>query len=132
WTAGVVMVPFEYVDAPPEIRYGLADCGARWLIVHEEKLDHLANVGLAGTAVEAVFVVGTPREHQRAFASLLETPPRPSPDAAATLPGSRRGHPRVHPLPLGVHRAPQGRDPLARLGGRHRRQRARRPFPRRR
>jgi long-chain acyl-CoA synthetase len=86
WAAGVAMVPFEYVDAPPEIRYGLTDCGARWLIVHEQKLDHLAKVGLAGTAVEAVFVVGAPREHQRGFVSLLETAPRRCPDVAEDTP----------------------------------------------
>src|SRR5262249_23884655 len=82
WAAGAVMVPFEYVDAPPEIRYGLGDCGARWLIVHEEKVDDVARVGLADTAVERVLVVGTPREHQEPFASLLETAPRPLGDVA--------------------------------------------------
>ena len=83
WAAGVVMVPFEYVDAPPEIGYALTDCGARWLIVHEEKLDDLASVGLGDTAVERVLVVGTPREHQHTFASLLETAARSLPDVAA-------------------------------------------------
>src|SRR5215472_12147785 len=83
WAAGVAMVPFEYVDAPPEIRYGLTDCGARWLIVHEEKLDDVARVGLADTVIGRVAVVGTPREHQEPFASLLETTPRPLPDVAA-------------------------------------------------
>jgi long-chain acyl-CoA synthetase len=84
WAAGVVMVPFEYVDAPPEICYGLTDCGARWLIVHEEKLDDVASVGLADTAIERVAVVGTRREHQQPFASLLETAPRGLPEVATT------------------------------------------------
>jgi long-chain acyl-CoA synthetase len=84
WAAGVVMVPFEYVDAPPEIRYGLTDCGARWLIVHAEKLDDVASVGLADTAIERVAVVGTRREHQQPFASLLETAPRALPEVATT------------------------------------------------
>ena len=60
WRAGVTAVPFEYVDAPPEIAYGLADSAARWLIVHEEKLADLARVDLAATSVERVLVVGTP------------------------------------------------------------------------
>ena len=28
WAAGTIAVPFEYVDAPPEIRYGLKTAGA--------------------------------------------------------------------------------------------------------
>jgi len=74
WRAGAIAVPFEYVDAPPEIRYGLSDSGARWLIVHEEKLSDLANVDLAQTAVNTVFVVGTPPRGYRSFRELIERP----------------------------------------------------------
>jgi long-chain acyl-CoA synthetase len=79
WRAGVTMVPFEYVDAPPEIAYGLADSGARWLIVHEEKRADLARVDLASTAIERVLVVGTPRDREAPFADLLLAAPRPLP-----------------------------------------------------
>ncbi|MGD9762094.1 MAG: class I adenylate-forming enzyme family protein [Candidatus Binatia bacterium] len=82
WASGAVAVPFEYVDAPPEIRYGLTDSGAQWLIVHEDKLDDLVQVDLRQTAVETVFVVGAPRPGQRAFAPLMATAPRPLPPPA--------------------------------------------------
>jgi long-chain acyl-CoA synthetase len=58
WGAGAIAVPFEYVDAPPEIRYGLADSGARWLVVQDDKLAELAAIDLTQTAVERVLVVG--------------------------------------------------------------------------
>jgi len=57
WRAGATLVPFEYVDAPPEIAYGLSDSGARWLVVHAEKLGDLARVDLDTTSVERVLVV---------------------------------------------------------------------------
>jgi len=94
WMAGAIAVPFEYVDAPPEIRYGLVDSGARWLIVHQEKLADLAAVDLARTPVETVFVVrdaqqsrAAPPDGMRAFEELLATParalPEPEPAQAA-------------------------------------------------
>src|SRR4029450_13353544 len=90
WAARVTSVPFRYVDAPPEIAYALADSRARWLIVHEEKLDDLARVDLSGTAVGTRFVVGTPRERLRPFASLLgpgapQAVAEPAPDTAAFI-----------------------------------------------
>src|SRR5262245_23320712 len=89
WRAAAIAVPFEYVDAPPEIRYGLADCGAKWLIVHAEKLATLAAVELAQTAVEAVFVVGNASHAYRNFDSLIDGPVRPlpmvSPDTLALI-----------------------------------------------
>lgn len=86
WQAGAIAVPFEYVDAPPEIRYGLADSGARWLIVHEEKLGDLGRVDLGQTEVESVFVVGTPEPGQQPFGHLLAPAPRPLPAVAAETP----------------------------------------------
>jgi len=50
WRAGVTAVPFEYVDAPPEIAYGLGDSAARWLIVQEDKLADLVKIDLAKTS----------------------------------------------------------------------------------
>jgi long-chain acyl-CoA synthetase len=89
WAAGVTMVPFEYVDAPPEIAYGLRDSRARWLIVHGEKLDDFAKVDLAGAAVGTRVVVGAPRDGMRPFAELLAAPPwtgaEPAPDTAALI-----------------------------------------------
>jgi long-chain acyl-CoA synthetase len=82
WRAGVTAVPFEYVDAPPEVAYGLGDSAARWLIVHEEKLADLAHVDLAHTAIERVLVVGAPATGHAPFADLLATPPRTLPDVA--------------------------------------------------
>lgn len=86
WAAGAIAVPFEYVDAPPEIRYGLADSGARWLIVHDEKLADLAAVDLRQTAVECVFVVGAAESGQRRFAELLAAPARELPPVPAQSP----------------------------------------------
>lgn len=63
WRAGVTAVPFECVDAPPEIAYGLTDSAARWLIVHEEKLPDLAKVDLAHTRIERVLVAGPVDAH---------------------------------------------------------------------
>ena len=83
WRAGVTAVPFEYVDAPPEIATGLADSGARWLIVHEEKLGDLAAIDLTRTSVERVIVVGAAPPHHASFASLLDAPPRDLPDVPA-------------------------------------------------
>lgn len=80
WAAGAILVPFEYVDAPPEIRYGLADSAARWLIVHEEKLADLDRVGLAATAIEQVFVIGQARAGERCFDDLLSASPRALPE----------------------------------------------------
>lgn len=77
FAAGAVAVPFEYVDAPPEIRSGLADSEARWLVVQHDKLIDLAAVDLTQTAVERVFVVGAaavPAGYE-SFAALLDTPP---------------------------------------------------------
>jgi long-chain acyl-CoA synthetase len=89
WAAGVTMVPFEYVDAPPEIVYGLRDSRARWLIVHEEKLDDVAKVDLAGAAVATRVVVGAPRDGMRPFTELLAASPpvvgEPAPDTAAFI-----------------------------------------------
>lgn len=86
WAAGAIAVPFEYVDAAAEIRYGLADSGARWLVVHADKLGDLAAVDLAHTAVERVFVVGASSAPYPAFSALLDTPARPLPDVSpATL-----------------------------------------------
>ncbi|MEW6269940.1 MAG: class I adenylate-forming enzyme family protein [Thermodesulfobacteriota bacterium] len=77
WRAGVTMVPFEYVDAPPEISYGLADSGARWLVVHREKLAELERVDAARGTVERVVVAcGTDSVHDARFDDLLATPPR--------------------------------------------------------
>lgn len=85
WAAGAILVPFEYVDAPPEIRFGVGDCGARWLVAHEEKLTDLEQVGLSRSAVERIFVVGTPRAGQDAFSTLLAT----GPHALAEVPEDR-------------------------------------------
>lgn len=83
WRAGVTAVPFEYVDAPPEIAYGLGDAQARWLIVHEEKLADVARIDLAATALERVLVVGTPPAAYESFATtLLAAAPRALPDVA--------------------------------------------------
>ena len=80
WRAGVTAVPFEYVDAPPEIAYGLGDSEARWLVVHEEKLPDLAHVDLARTKIERILVVGRiPTGHAR-FEELLGVAPRALPD----------------------------------------------------
>lgn len=81
WRAGVTAVPFEYVDAPPEIAYGLADSTARWLIVHEEKLGDLARVDLGETSIERVLVVGTPPAGRESFSALIDAAtPRALPD----------------------------------------------------
>jgi long-chain acyl-CoA synthetase len=89
WAAGAVAVPFEYVDAPPEVRTGLLDSGARWLVVHEDKLAELDRIDLAGTSVERVLVAGRPREAQQRFDDLLAVSPRalgvPPPDALAFI-----------------------------------------------
>ncbi len=82
WRAGVTAVPFEYVDAPPEIAYGLGDSAARWLIVQDDKLDDLAKIDLGATSLERVLVVGTPRAGQARFDELLVTPPRMLPDVS--------------------------------------------------
>ena len=79
WRAGAIAVPFEYVDAPPEIGYGLADSGALWLVVHEEKLADLARVDLRATALREVIVVGDPFPGRRHISELLATEPRPLP-----------------------------------------------------
>ncbi|HEY8514760.1 MAG TPA: class I adenylate-forming enzyme family protein [Candidatus Binatia bacterium] len=80
WRAGVTMVPFEYVDAPPEISYGLADSESRWLIVHHEKLADLERVEVAKSAVERVFVAcGEPRPGDARFDDLLAATPRELP-----------------------------------------------------
>jgi len=86
--AGAIAVPFEYVDAPPEIRYGLADSGARWLVVQDDKLADLAAVDLTQTSVERVFVAGrmpekgsaAPRIHCEPFAALAASAPRDLPE----------------------------------------------------
>ena len=83
WRAGVTAVPFEYVDAPPEIAYGLRDSEARWLIVHEEKLPDLARIGLEHTTLERVLVVGTPATGHARFEELLGVAPRALPDVAS-------------------------------------------------
>src|SRR4029453_10420280 len=70
WAAGGTMGPFEAVDAPPEIPCGLRDSRARWLIVHEEKLDDVAKVDLVGAAVATRVVVGAPRNGRGAFHEL--------------------------------------------------------------
>jgi len=80
WRAGATAVPFEYVDAPPEIAYGLADSAARWLIVHEEKLADLARIDLARTSIERVVVVGRAGAGRASFAELLAATPRDLPD----------------------------------------------------
>jgi long-chain acyl-CoA synthetase len=82
WMAGVIAVPFEYVDAPPEIRYGLVDSQARWFIVHEEQLFKLDSIDLSQTSIETIFVVGKPHTHQRNFAELFHVTPRQLPDPA--------------------------------------------------
>lgn len=80
WRAGVTAVPFEYVDAPPEVAYGLRDSEARWLIVHEEKLADLARVDLERTTLERVLVVGAPATGHARFDELLAVAPQPLPD----------------------------------------------------
>jgi long-chain acyl-CoA synthetase len=69
--SGVIAVPFEYRDAPPEVRYGLADSAATWMIVHSEKASSLADVDLARTHVERVYVVGGEPGPYRSFDELL-------------------------------------------------------------
>ena len=83
WRAGVTAVPFEYVDAPPEIAYGLRDSEARWLIVHEEKLADLARIELEHTTLERILVVGTPATGHARFDDLLAVAPRALPDVAS-------------------------------------------------
>src|SRR5690606_25463839 len=73
-------VPFEYVDAPPEIAYGLGDSEARWLIVHEEKLAELAHVDLAHTKLERILVAGGVATGHARFEELLAATPRALPD----------------------------------------------------
>jgi long-chain acyl-CoA synthetase len=86
WAAGVTMVPFEYVDAPPEIQDGLADCGARWLVVHEEKRADLARIDLARTAVERLVVAGGVPADADGFSALCDVTPRALPDVAPETP----------------------------------------------
>jgi len=86
WRAGAIVVPFEYVDAPPEIRYGLRDSGARWLIVHEEKLADLAQVDLSQTAVDSVFVVGAASSGYRNFDELAVAAADPLPEVPPETP----------------------------------------------
>lgn len=86
WRAGVTAVPFEYVDAPPEIAYGLGDSAARWLVVHQEKLGDLARVDLAQTSLERVLVVGTPATGHARFDELLVASPRDLPDVPSETP----------------------------------------------
>jgi long-chain acyl-CoA synthetase len=83
WMAGVTMTPFEYVDAPPELQYGLIDSKARWFIIHQEKLPILNSIDLAQTSIEDVFVVGTKGEQQRNFSELLDVFPRQLPEPAS-------------------------------------------------
>lgn len=83
WRAGVTAVPFEYVDAPPEIAYGLRDSEARWLIVHEEKLADLAHIDLEHTTLERILVVGAPATGHARFDELLAVPPRTLPDVTS-------------------------------------------------
>ncbi len=80
WRAGVTMVPFEYVDAPPEIAYGLADSEARWLIVNADKLADLAKIDLERTSVERVLVAGGEAPGCGRFAELTARPRRELPD----------------------------------------------------
>lgn len=82
WRAGVTAVPFEYVDAPPEIAYGLGDSSARWLIVQDDKLADLAKIDLARTSIERVLVVGAPDARRESFDERLAALPRALPDVA--------------------------------------------------
>ena len=89
WASGVTMVPFEYVDAPPEILTGILDCNPQWLIVHEEKLSCLFKMDIAKTSIRKIFVVGTPPKGMHHFAELLAASPHPlptvSPDSLAFI-----------------------------------------------
>ncbi|PIR21059.1 MAG: hypothetical protein COV45_02710 [Deltaproteobacteria bacterium CG11_big_fil_rev_8_21_14_0_20_47_16] len=80
WTAGVTMVPFEYIDAPPEILTGIQDCKPKWLIVHPERLDEVSKMDLSKTSIQKTV-------HD--FSTLLTTPPQtlppPSPDTLAFI-----------------------------------------------
>jgi acyl-CoA synthetase (AMP-forming)/AMP-acid ligase II len=102
WGARAIAVPFEYVDAPPEIRYGLANSGARWLVVQDDKLADLDAVDLTRTRIERVFVVGAmPPARLEPFATLLDTPPRALPPVirrrspSSSTPPARPPYPRA-------------------------------------
>ena len=86
WRSAAIAVPFEYVDAPAEIAYGLTDSAARWLIVQTEKLADLTALDLSRTAVEKVFVIGGTQRPYGDFATLLATPPRPLPAVPPSTP----------------------------------------------
>ena len=112
---GVTAVPFEYVDAPPEIRYGLADCAARWLIVHEDKLADLgAGRPRARRRSSASSSSARRRRGRCDFTELLASPPRALPAVPAdTL--------ALILYTSGSTALPEGRHPLARLRGGHHR-----------
>lgn len=76
WQAGVTMVPFEYVDAPPEIATGIADSEPTWFIVHQDKLGNLAQMDLQNTTIQKI--VG-----QTSFSELLATPLQKLPEVEA-------------------------------------------------
>jgi long-chain acyl-CoA synthetase len=80
WQAGVTMVPFEYVDAPPEIAAGIADSEPKWLIVHQDKLGDLAKMDLKNTSIEKSIVLGNAPKGYTTFSELLETPLQTLPD----------------------------------------------------
>lgn len=81
WIAGVTMVPFEYVDAPPEVQYGLADSQAKWFIVQDDKLPELDQIDLSKTAIQKIYAVGKPHvDDQGNFSELFAETPRELPD----------------------------------------------------
>jgi len=54
---GAISVPINTASMGPQIGYFLADSGARLLIIEAQYLDRLQNAELAGTALEAIWVV---------------------------------------------------------------------------
>jgi len=56
--AGCIAVPINYRYKAPEAQYVLQHSQAKWLFIHEEKLEQLDTINLAKTNVEKVFIVG--------------------------------------------------------------------------
>lgn len=73
FASGAVAVPLNSRYAPPELERALRSTRPRWIVVHAERLDRLAQVDPELTSAARVLVVGNGRSHE-SFAPLLRTP----------------------------------------------------------
>ncbi|GEL17633.1 class I adenylate-forming enzyme family protein [Pseudonocardia asaccharolytica] len=88
FASGAVAAPLNSRYAPPEVERALRRARPRWIVVHADRLDRLAQVDPAALAGTRVLVVGDAQAHEP-FAPLLATPGRPgttvAPDRPAVL-----------------------------------------------